>query len=60
MARYKVYGKCMVHYYAFVEANSEDEAWDIAESGDLDFDWERDEEHDQLIPSWEVYDVEEV
>ena len=55
---YRIYAKCVAHYYVDFEADSEEDAFDKAEKEDAD--WVRDVEYDQLNDSWEMYDCEEV
>lgn len=57
MKRYKVTASYLTHVHTYVEANSEDEAWDIA----LDTDggeFERDKGDD--LSDWSINDVQEV
>lgn len=51
---YRIYAKCVAHYYVDIEADSEEDAFDKAEKEDTE--WVRDVEYDQLNDSWEMYD----
>ena len=57
MKRYKVSASYLTHVYTFVEAEDEDQAWDIA--GDIDGgDFESDNIYDDLS-DWSINMVEE-
>ena len=56
--RYKVYARSVTYCYLIVEADDEDEAWNIARDTDGG-EWETDCCHNNIDGFWEMYDIEE-